>query len=145
MQPRPATGRTAKSGFDIHAQHLVLVVDDWDATRDAIVAMLETKGFDVRGAASGIEALDLLQAGFRPCAMLLDVRMPDVDGWEVWDRMKEHPELATTPVIVLSADPSDHVRAHAVGIKQFVRKPVDGDRLVEILEGHCQRRSGVLH
>jgi CheY-like chemotaxis protein len=144
MQPRSATRRTSKSGFDVHAQHLVLVVDDVDATRDAIVAMLETNGFGVRGAASGIEALDLLQAGFRPCAMLLDLRMPEVDGWEVWDRMKDHPELATLPVVVLSPDPADHARAHAVGIKQFLRKPVDDDRLVQILEGHCQRRGGVL-
>ena len=127
----------------MHAQHQVLVVDDFDPTRAAIVTMLETKGFGVRAAASGIEALDLLQAGFRPCAMLLDLRMPELDGWEVWDRMKEHSELALTPVVVLSADPEDHARARAVGIKEFVRKPVDGDRLVEILARHCQRRSGV--
>ena len=145
MQPRPATRPTAKSGFDIHAQHQVLVVDDFDATRDAIIVMLETKGFDARGAASGIEALDLLQAGFRPCAMLLDLRMPELDGWEVWDRMKHHPELAMTPGVVLSADPADHARARAVGIKQFVRKPIDADRLVNILSHHCQRRSGVVH
>jgi CheY-like chemotaxis protein len=142
MQPRLPTATTSKT-FDVHARHQVLVVDDFDPTRNAIVAMLEIKGFDVRAAASGIEALDLLQAGFRPCAMLLDLRMPDLDGWEVWDRMKEHAELSMTPVIILSADPADHARARAVGIREFVRKPVDGGRLAEILEHHCERRRSI--
>lgn len=143
MPPRAATAAASKSGFDVHDQHRVLVVDDFDPTRDAIVEMLEAKRFDVKAAASGIEALDLLQAGFRPCAMLLDVRMPDLDGWEVWDRMKQHPELAMTPVIILSADPADLVRARAVGIREFLRKPVDGDRLAAILEHHCERQRGI--
>jgi CheY-like chemotaxis protein len=120
--------------------HHVLVVDDFDATRDAINTMLTVKGFQVEAAASGREALVLLGAGLRPCVMLLDLRMPDLDGWEVWDRMKEIPELALTPVVILSANPADDVRARAVGIREFMRKPVDGGRLAEILEQYCERR-----
>jgi CheY-like chemotaxis protein len=143
MPPRLPTSAPSKSAANLHGRHQVLVVDDFDPTRDAIVAMLETKGFDVKAAASGVAALDLLQAGFRPCAMLLDVRMPDLDGWEVWDRMKRHPELVMTPVVILSADAADHVRARAAGIREFVRKPVDGARLTGILDRHCERRRGV--
>jgi len=57
---------------------------------------------------SGYEALDLLQAGLRPCVVLLDVRMPGIDGWEVVDRMQGHAELRATPVIILSSDVADY-------------------------------------
>jgi CheY-like chemotaxis protein len=119
--------------------HLVLVVDDYDDTRDAIVSMLEAKNFAVVGAASGTIALELLQAGMRPCVVLLDVRMPEIDGWEVWERMKAHAELSETPVVILSADAADHARARAVGIREFLRKPIAGGDLVAAVDRHCER------
>ena len=127
-------------GTDSHARHNVLVVDDYTDTRDAIVGMLQAKGFDVGGAPSGPDALDMLQAGLRPCVMLLDVRMPGMDGWEVWERLRAHRELAQTAVVILSAEAADSARAQRVGIREFLRKPVHGLELVSAVERHCNRR-----
>lgn len=129
-----SAGRPDPSG-----RHLVLVVDDYEDTREAIVDMLIAKGADAVGAASGPIALDLLQAGMRPCVMLLDVRMPDMSGWDVWERMKAHPEIARTPVVILSADVADDARAQQAGIREFLRKPVDGRTLESALDRHCDR------
>jgi CheY-like chemotaxis protein len=123
-----------------HAQHHVLVVDDYAETRDAVATLLEITGAEVVAAESGKEALELLQAGLRPCVMLLDVRMPELDGWEVWDRMKQHRELALTSVVILSADPADVSRTRACGIREFLRKPVDGSRLLATVERHCEKQ-----
>jgi CheY-like chemotaxis protein len=123
------------------SRHQVLVIDDFDETRDAIVSMLEIKGFDAVGAKSGPIALDLFQAGMRPCVVLLDIRMPDMDGWEVWERMKTHEELQRTPVVILSADAADDKRAKAAGIRQFLRKPVDGRKLETVVDKHCERHA----
>ena len=128
------------SDSQAHARHNVLVVDDYDDGREAIVAMLENKGFEVIGAASGAIALDLFQAGLRPCVALLDIRMPDIDGWEVWDRMRAHDELSRTAVVILSSEHADHARAKAVGIREFLRKPIDGRAMVAAVDRHCERR-----
>ena len=117
----------------------MLVVDDYDDTREAIVDMLIAKGVDAVGAASGPIALDLLQAGMRPCVMLLDVRMPHMSGWDVWERMKAHPDIARTSVVILSADVADDARALRAGIREFMRKPVDGGTLESAIDRHCER------
>lgn len=126
--------------FAPHDRHNVLVIDDFAETRDAIVSMLVAKGFDAIGAESGPMALDYFQAGMRPCVVLLDVRMPDMDGWHVWERMKAHHEMARTPVVILSADHADDKRARAVGIREFLRKPVDARVLLDAVEKYCERR-----
>lgn len=130
--------RGAGRGFR-DSPHLVLVVDDYDATREAVVSMLEAKGLAVVGAASGPIALDLFQAGMRPCVVLLDVRMPEMDGWEVWERMQIHDDLCRTPVVILSADAADDERARHVGIREFLRKPIGGRELLAAVERHCER------
>lgn len=126
-------------GAHLHSRHTVLVVDDFTETREAIVSLLETKGFEVVGAASGMVALDLFQAGFRPCVVLLDLRMPEIDGWTVWERMKAHDEVAKT-VVILSADMTDDARAKKVGIREFLRKPINGRELIGAVERHCERQ-----
>ena len=130
----------SRAGQHRHAQHTVLVVDDVEETREAIVTLLLTKGFAAVGAASGIVALELFAAGMRPCVVLLDVRMPEMNGWELWDRMKAQDELARIAVVILTAEPADHARAEAAGIRELLRKPVDGRALVAVVERHCDRR-----
>jgi len=129
---------------NLHAQHEVLVVDDFDPAREAVVAVLEMKGLSASAVASGTEALTVLRRGLRPCVMLLDVRMPGLGGWEVWDRMRQDAELATIPVVLLSADPADPTRARSVGIREFVEKPIDAARLVAIVDRHCEHRPVVV-
>ena len=125
--------------FDPHC-HSVLVVNDFEATRDAIVTLLQTKGLETVGAQSGPDALDLFQAGMRPCVVLLDLRMPGMDGWETWERMKAVPKLARTPVVILSADKADDARAKLAGIRQFLRKPIDGRDLLAAIEKYCEQQ-----
>jgi two-component system sensor histidine kinase/response regulator len=118
----------------------VLVVDDVAETRDAIVTLLLTKGFDAVGAASGVVALELFAAGMRPCVVLLDVRMPEMDGWELWERMRAHDDLARISVVILTAETADYARAEEAGIRELLRKPVDGRALVDVVDRHCERR-----
>jgi CheY-like chemotaxis protein len=79
--------------FDPHANG-VLVIDDFAPTREAVVMLLQMNGLEAVGAESGPDALDLVQAGMRPCVVLLDLRMPGMDGWETWERMKVLPDFA---------------------------------------------------
>ena len=132
--------RAKRAAADVHSRHTVLVVDDSAETRHAMVSLLEIKGFDVVGASSGKVALYLFQAGFRPCVVMLDVRMPEMDGWTVWERMKSHPELAKIPVVILSADKDDGTRARTVGIHEFLRKPINRRSLVAAADRHCDRQ-----
>lgn len=129
-----------RAGHLRHARHTVLVVDDVDETREAIVTLLLTKGFDAVGAASGGVALELFAAGMRPCVVLLDVRMPEMNGWELWERMKTRDDLARIAVVILTAEPADHARAVKAGIRELLRKPVDGRALVDVIGRHCDRR-----
>jgi two-component system sensor histidine kinase/response regulator len=129
-----------RSGQPGHSRHTVLVVDDVAETRDAIVTLLLTKGFDAVGAASGVVALELFAAGMRPCVVLLDVRMPEMDGWELWERMRAHDDLARISVVILTAETADYARAEEAGIRELLRKPVDGRALVDVVDRHCERR-----
>jgi CheY-like chemotaxis protein len=63
-----------------------------------------------------------------------------MDGWELWARMKAQEELARIAVVILTAEPADHARAEAVGIRELLRKPVDGRALVDVVGRHCDRR-----
>jgi DNA-binding response OmpR family regulator len=120
--------------------HSVLVVDDYDALRDACTAFLTATGFEVLAASSGREALDILAEGFRPCVVLLDVSMPEMDGWTVWERMQAHREWSQTPVVMLSARSVNRERVRDAGIREFLSKPVAPERVVAIVERHCERQ-----
>jgi two-component system response regulator ResD len=124
--------------------HSVLVIDDYDGLREAFAAALTVVGFDVITASSGREALDILGDGFRPCVVLLDVCMPEMDGWMVWDRMQAHTQWSQTPVVMLSARSVDRDRVRRVGIREFLSKPVEHERLVDTIERHCERQPYVV-
>src|SRR5689334_18454349 len=110
--------------------HSVLVVDDQDDVRNAFVVLLELTGCDVVAAGSGREALRILHEGFSPCLVLLDVCMPQMDGWTMWQQMQADAELAQTPVVMHSAERVDSERLRQAGIQDFLRKPIDSERVV---------------
>jgi CheY-like chemotaxis protein len=112
----------------------VLLVDD----DPVIVRLLEVnfrlEGFHVRTASNGEQALEKA-AEERPDAMVVDVMMPGLDGWEVCARLREDPETADIPVVLLSARTQDDDRAHdyALGLVEYVTKPFDPADLIEVV------------
>jgi PAS domain S-box-containing protein len=110
----------------------VLVVDDDPAQRDLLTRFLERQGFAVRSAADGQAGLALARA-IRPTAILLDVEMPRMDGWSMLHAVREDAELGETPVIMVSVLNEESL-GYALGATDYLTKPVDWDRLREIIE-----------
>ena len=114
---------------------LILVVEDHDSARTALTKMLSSTGYDVAEAQNGSDALAQLATGPRPDLILLDLMMPVMDGWEFRRRQQADPAIARVPVIVLSAlDPG---RASNVNAAAFLKKPLDFDRLLQLVRDHC--------
>ncbi len=104
----------------------ILVVDDTEAGRYATVRLLQNLGFAVREAASGGEALQ--KAADRPDLIVLDVQLPDLDGFEVCRRLRENPTTASIPVLYLSAHfvrEAEVAQGLAYGGDGYLIQPVD--------------------
>jgi CheY-like chemotaxis protein len=114
----------------------VLIVEDDEDLRDMMAQMLTIEGFQASTAANGREALEYLHTSSKPHVILLDLMMPVMDGWEFRRQQQADPELAPVPVIVLSA--LDQSRAAAVDATAFLKKPLDFDRLLELVRQHCR-------
>ncbi len=109
----------------------VLVVDDDAAQRDLLTRFLERQGFAVRSAADGQAGLALARA-IRPTAILLDVEMPRMDGWSMLHAVRSDPDLAETPVVMVSVLHEESL-GFALGATDYVTKPVDWEHLKEII------------
>jgi len=132
----PATvARPARRGYTGLRRHL-LVVDNEEADRELLVQLLAPLGFVLRTAASGHDALDLLAAGYRPDAILMDLAMPGIDGWETIRRLRRLPGLQSVAVAVVSANAFDKGLENDAGIRaeDFITKPVRHSELLDWLE-----------
>ena len=112
-----------------------LLVDDNDDLRGALAELLARDGYRVREARNGAHALRVLvDEGVRPLAIVLDLAMPSVDGWEFRRALAGIPELVDVPVVVISAVDEDIARRAGLGPGvEFLRKPVELERLLLIL------------
>ncbi len=116
---------------------VMLVVDDDPSVRDLMMRLCMKEGYRVLTAQSGQEALRLAREK-RPDLITLDLIMPGMDGWAVLKELKSDPELAPTPVIILSiADEKE--RGLAMGASEYLVKPVDRDRLAGVLQTYGRR------
>jgi two-component system, chemotaxis family, chemotaxis protein CheY len=121
-------------------RHGFLLVDDDADTREALLILLEGEGYEGFGAANGREALDLLRRGFRPCMILLDLAMPEMDGLGFRRAQLSDPELAAIPVVVVSAGASSkEAEARRLGMATFLRKPMDLEAFIDAVEQHFRR------
>lgn len=114
----------------------VLVVEDDRDIRESLKLVLEMEGFHVSAATNGREALDMLERLDRPCVILLDLMMPVMNGWEFLQHMQSDTVIATIPVVVVSAIAE---RARARPIAAYVKKPVDINVLIQLVERYCPR------
>lgn len=114
----------------------LLVVDDQPVQRQMLAGMLVPMGFELREAASGTECLDVLASSWMPDAILLDITMDDMDGWETARRIRS--AGYTMPIILVSANVFENQQPllRAAGCQAFVGKPVIEAELMQTLQRH---------
>ncbi|HET9793477.1 MAG TPA: response regulator [Thermoanaerobaculia bacterium] len=118
----------------------VLVVEDDDDVREALLLLLENEGVRAVGATDGRDALERLEAGFRPSLILLDLMMPVMDGERFLRARKADPNLASIPVVVVSAMQRMRVDPVELDVDEMIPKPVNPTRVLEAVR---QYRSAV--
>jgi signal transduction histidine kinase len=106
----------------------ILIVEDDRAVVETLGGLLEEEGYEILRASDGREALDRLQGDVAPDLILLDLRMPVMDGWTFRNAQKRVSHLAPIPVVAMSADATS--RAQAISADAFLRKPLDLDDLL---------------
>ncbi len=116
----------------------VLVVDDDPHIRDVIMELLTDEGYTAEPAANGAEALLVLQQqSAPPCMILLDLMMPQMNGWEFREAQRKRPEFAAIPVVTISAH-ADLLRISVqLDVVEHLAKPLDIDRLLAIVGQYC--------
>ena len=120
----------------------LLLIDDDPQVHDVIGQMLSREGYRVEHATSGPDALTMVQKA-RPAAILLDIMMPQVDGWTVLSALKRDPNLAAIPVIIVSML-DERPLGLSLGAAEFLTKPIDRSRLVETVRAHAGPAKGVV-
>lgn len=118
---------------------LILVVEDDPDHRQALTSVLMEGGYEYVAVSDGLQALERLRWGLRPAAILLDMRMHVMNGWEFRRELSRDPAYASTPVIVMSGGPlkPDDV----AGCAGWITKPVDRTELLKKLQD-CTRPNG---
>jgi len=119
----------------------LLVVDDDYGVLDAIKEVLEDEGYEVSLAADGLEALKELRVGQRPCMILLDLMMPVMNGWDFRQEQLRDEILASIPTIIITADGRADQKSADLKTDGFLKKPVNPDHLMAVVEKHCGKSS----
>ncbi len=117
--------------------NVVLIVEDDEDVREAIVEVLRDSRIRAVGACNGREALDRLRSGDKPCLILLDVMMPVMDGWEFRAAQSQDQSLCAIPVVVLTAHASAEETARVMRADGFLKKPVRLERLLATVRRYC--------
>jgi CheY-like chemotaxis protein len=114
----------------------ILVVDDDQAVRDTVRVVLELEGFDVDTTGSGLDAIELA-ARRHPQVVVLDVLLPDVDGWAVAERLlsDDHAEEIAVVFCTAAAGAASRERARRLGAAGLIGKPFNPERLVRLVVG----------
>jgi CheY-like chemotaxis protein len=114
-----------------------MVVEDDTDVRQTIVELLQDEGYEARGAVNGRDALEMLRSDGRPGLILLDLRMPVMDGWEFRRQQRGDPALSAIPVVVMSADASLERKTEGMAAAAVLAKPVGLDHLLETVQRFC--------
>jgi len=118
------TGKTSK----------ILVVDDDDAILGSLGGLLESEGYGVETAHNGREALDKLAQMEPPQLILLDLKMPVMDGWQFLSERSRDAASGKVPIVLLSGLP---FIPNAPGVSDFLSKPINPSRLLACVRRFC--------
>lgn len=136
---RTVTALTSKPSY-------VLVVDDSPSVRTVVTGMLKANGWETQAVRDGIEALEAVRRK-RPAAVLLDIEMPRMDGYELMGTLRSDPQYRNLPLIVLTSRAADkhRLRAQQLGANAYVVKPYKDQALLETIANLVsQAQSGAL-
>ena len=119
----------------------VLIIEDEPSVRLNIVELLEAEGFEVLEAADGRDGLNLIYRG-QPDLVVCDIRLPELDGFEVLEHLRRSPKFATLPFIFLTArtERSDQRRGMDLGADDYITKPCTAEELRGAIWSRLQRR-----
>ena len=113
----------------------VLVVDDDARNIFALTSVLENQDMEVISATNGASAIEIVQSNPDLSAVLMDIMMPDMDGYETMREIRRQPEFRTLPIIALTAKAmkGDREKCLDAGASDYIAKPVNTDQLLSLL------------
>jgi CheY-like chemotaxis protein len=117
----------------------VLIVEDTEATRQRLAALLSGEGYQVDAAVDGLDALKRLSASHYD-AILLDLLLPHVDGWQFRETTLRHPDLRTIPTVILTVAALRESDRYALRTPFVLRKPIEDATVLETLKRACQNQ-----
>jgi Response regulator containing a CheY-like receiver domain and an HTH DNA-binding domain len=122
----------------------ILLVDDEPGLREAVKLYLEDSGFDVCVASNVEDGLGLLQSNL-PDLVITDIMMPQVDGYQFLQKLREEPRFKTLPVVLLTAKgmTTDRISGYQAGCDAYLPKPFDPEELLAIVENLLERRKSL--
>ena len=113
----------------------ILIVDDDFGVRAMLQTALEQEGYGLMLACNGKEALECIEQR-QPNLVLLDLMMPVMNGWQFLDEIKNRPDLAQLPILLLSASRDAAATAQGYNVKGYVSKPFELERLLSQIANH---------
>jgi CheY-like chemotaxis protein len=114
----------------------ILVVDDDNAIRETLRAILDDEGYRVTVARHGQEALEQIDAGLVPALCIVDLVMPVLNGWDLCAELSRRPALARVPVLLVSASSELDAALPAPETVELMKKPISFDRLLAYVDQH---------
>ena len=111
----------------------ILLAEDHLDSREALCALLEAFGYTVIPAENGAQAVELARQD-PPDLVLMDIMMPEVDGFEATRQLRDFPETCDVPIITLTAMEGAHTKAMEAGADDFLAKPINSGQLLDKLK-----------
>jgi CheY-like chemotaxis protein len=119
------------------AECYILVVDDDADIRDAIAEVLQEEGYESVAVGDGVSALQYLDNHSQPCMILLDWNMAPMNGREFMEAMRDQEQLASVPVVLVTADGRAEDKARQIRAAASLKKPLDIEALFQLASDFC--------
>ena len=132
-----------ESAYEVPARYQILIVDDDETISEPLRLRLERQGFGARVANTGKRALEIARRE-RPACITLDLGLPDVDGFELCQKLVDDEATSDIPVIIVSGMERPDIirRSRAAGCHYYVRKPYDPNALLTLVRQAIEERRG---
>lgn len=116
----------------------ILIVEDDQAIAESLQELLETEGYRVKLAANGRKALEFLRkTPTHPNLIVLDLMMPQMDGYQFRAEQEMDPKLSLIPVVLMTADGHIEAKTFKIGAKAYLNKPLDIDQVLAAVKNNC--------